>query len=122
MLTGDNGTLTIQDIKLASLAYKTLCDVWVHVSKFGSGTCILGKELLGLHNIHPKRWSHVQNCINFATRQLVRRYDNGSNVEYFNTKSTSVTQHSCRRRKKGDKRFCSGCSHGNRVNSPKSRL
>lgn len=46
MLTGDNGTLTIQDIKLASLAYKTLCDVWVHVSKFGSGTCILGKELL----------------------------------------------------------------------------
>ena len=35
MLTGDNGTFTIQDIKLVSLAYKTLCDLCVHVSKFG---------------------------------------------------------------------------------------
>ena len=48
MLTGDNGPFTIQDIKLVILAYRTLCDLWVHVSKFGE------RVLKGLHNIHPK--------------------------------------------------------------------
>ena len=51
MLTDDDGTFTIQDIKLVSLAYKTLCDLCVHVSKLGN---VLGKDYKGLHNIHPK--------------------------------------------------------------------
>lgn len=36
MLTGDDGTFPIQDIKLVGLAYKTLCDLCVHVSKLGN--------------------------------------------------------------------------------------
>ena len=36
MLTGDDGTDSKRDSKLVSLAHKTLCDLWVHVSKFGN--------------------------------------------------------------------------------------
>ena len=42
MLTGDDGTFTIQDSKLVSLAHKTLCDLG---STFlNLVTCIFGKD------------------------------------------------------------------------------
>ena len=126
MLTGDNGTLTIQDIKLVSLAYKTLCDLPVHVSKLG--TWILGKLI------------YYKDCI-ISTRKMVtcpklhkfchRATGRQNELQRIKWSISTPNQHllslNILRQKHGDKKFCSGCSHGNRLtnaNSPKlnSRL
>ena len=70
MLTGDNGTFTIQDMKLVSLAYKTLCDLWVHVSKLENvlakdfKDCIIStRKMVTCPKLH--KFSPPGNCSDF---------------------------------------------------------
>ena len=88
MLTG---TFTIQDMKLVSLAYKTLCDLWVHVSKLENVLAQDFKDCI----ISTRKMVTCPKLHKFCRHQATAQTSNGSNgVPYFNTRSTtSVAQH-----------------------------